>query len=79
MERELARAEARALEAYSEEFARHQGAANLNFDPRERQALIENSEEVFIGKVKRLAARADNDPIPFMEGWSPTARYAVEI
>ena len=48
-------------------------------DPRDKRKLTQNSEEVFVGRVERLSGRGDNDPVPFLEGWTPAARFAVEV
>ncbi len=79
LEKERARSEAEARETYAEPMARISSESNLDFDPWRERALTENSEEVFIGEVERLVARADNDPTPFLEGWSATARFAVRV
>lgn len=79
IERELANDEANTREAYAERLALFASYSNLQFDPRDERGLMRNSEEVFVGRVARLTARADNDPVPFLEGWTPTARFDVEV
>lgn len=78
-ERERASSEAEARETYADPRALISSESNLDFDPRDERALIENSEEVFVGEVERLVARGDNDPMPFLEGWTATARFAVRV
>lgn len=79
IQRERSTVEAEGRATYSNENAQISMAQNLSFDPRDREALRENSEEVFVGEVERLEEHADNDPLPFLEGWTATARYTVRV
>lgn len=79
LEEERAKSEADGRETYAEPLALITSESNLDFDPRREKALSRNSEEVFVGEVERLVARADNDPMPFLEGWTSTARFEVRV
>lgn len=79
LERERAESETEAREAYEDPRALISSESNLDFDPRDERELMRNSEEVFVGEVVRLVAYGDNDPMPFLEGWTSTARFAVRV
>lgn len=79
LDKERAKSEAEARETYAEGRARISSESNLDFDPRDERSLTKNSEEVFVGEVVRLITYGDNDPMPFLEGWSGTARFAVRV
>lgn len=79
LEKERAKSETEARDAYSDPQALVSSESNLSFDPRKERELMRNSEEVFVGEVVRLVAYGDNDPTPFLEGWTSTARFAVRV
>lgn len=79
LEEERARSEAEGREFYADTRTLIAPESNLDFDPRNERALIGNSEEVFVGEVERLVARGDNEPTPFLEGWTATARFEVRV
>lgn len=79
LDKERSRSEVEAHETYAEDRALISSESNLDFDPRDERKLIENSEEVFVGEVESLEAYGNNDPTPFLEGWSGTARFAVRV
>lgn len=53
--------------------------SNLQFDPRNEQRLVNNTEEVFVARVVSVAGHEDNDPLPFLESWAPQTQFKVEI
>lgn len=79
LDKERSRSESEARETYAEDRAPISSESNLDFDPRDERKLMRNSEEVFVGEVTRLTTYGDNDPTPFLEGWTSTARFEVRI
>ncbi len=79
LERERAKSEAEARKTYADPRVLISSESNLGFDPRNGRKLMRNSEEVFVGEVVRLVAYGDNDPTPFLEAWTSTARFRVRV
>ena len=79
LEKERMESSSEAREAYADSRALISPESNLDFDPRDERKLMRNSEEVFVGEVERLITYGGNDPTPFLEGWTSTARFAVRV